>query len=219
MDWEPFVRVGLAALLAAPIGLDRELRGKPAGLRTHVLVSVASAAFGYVSVLAAGGAANDETRIAAQVVSGIGFLGAGVIFASGNRVHGLTTAAALWAVSAIGLCVGLGSFVLGVATAAVTAVVLSPLDWATAPFIERFGLHELTFTVIVSNIGDLDVLQTGITDLGGRIRNMEVTEVSDAVAARILVRCGRSQAQRIGDYLMTHRDVLFTSTSTVEAFE
>lgn len=100
MDLEPIARVILAAALGVPIGLDRELRGKAAGLRTHALVASACAALGAVSVLAAplsvSGA--DGTRIAAQVVSGIGFIGAGVIFASQGRARGLTTAASLFSV-------------------------------------------------------------------------------------------------------------------------
>ena len=219
VNWEPFIRIGLAALLAVPIGLDRELRAKPAGLRTHVVVSLASAAFGYVSVLAAEGQGNDQTRIAAQVVSGIGFMGAGVIFASGNRVHGLTTAAALWAASAIGLCVGLGFTGLAVATALITAVVLSPLDWLSERVVDRVGTRERTFTVIVADVADLKEIQDGIDSRGGTIRDMQLAAIEGSIGARIVVRCTTAALRDIRTYLTTNPDVHFTTTSTLESAE
>jgi uncharacterized membrane protein YhiD involved in acid resistance len=94
-------RLALAALLGGIVGLDRELRNYPAGLRTLTLVTVGATLFTEVSRLA-----GDDGRIAAQVVTGIGFLGAGVIFQHGVEVKGLTTAATIWAVAAVGLAVG-----------------------------------------------------------------------------------------------------------------
>ena len=219
VDPEPFTRVALAALLAMPVGIDRELRGKPAGLRTHVVVAIASAAFGYVSVLAGGGPGNDETRIAAQVVSGIGFMGAGVIFASGNRVHGLTTAAALWSASAIGLCTGLGETGLALATAIITAVVLTPLDWVSERLVERFGLRERTYTLIVGELDALQEVQLGIKQRGGRIRDIQLSSLEGSIGARVLVRSRTRDAEAIDAYLDDHHHVRFTTTSIVEAAE
>jgi putative Mg2+ transporter-C (MgtC) family protein len=215
VDWEPFIRVALAALFAIPLGLDRELRGKSAGLRTHVVVSVASAAFGYVSVLAADGAGNDETRIAAQVVSGIGFLGAGVIFAAGNRVHGLTTAAALWAASAIGLCAGLGATWLAFATMVVTSFVLGPLDWISDKLVGRIGLHERVFTVIVPDIAQLNAVHTKVRQIGGRISDISISTVDGSIAARMVLRCDHEQSKAVDDYLTRSPDVRFMSTGPV----
>ena len=129
-------RVALSAALGAAIGMEREWRERAAGLRTHVLVAVGSAVF---TIISAYGFADfysqlhipngvpsiprDPGRIAAQVVSGIGFLGGGVILRSGLTVRGLTTAATLWATSAIGMAVGAGMYMLGGTTAA--AVLLS----------------------------------------------------------------------------------------------
>src|SRR4051794_28248004 len=111
-------RLGTAALLGGAIGLERELRDREAGLRTHLLVSVGSAlftivsAYGFTEFLVNGGAVvrADPTRIAAQVVSGIGFLGAGAIIRQGFSIRGLTTAATLWVVAAIGMASGAGYF-------------------------------------------------------------------------------------------------------------
>ena len=110
-------RLGIATLLGAVLGLERELRGQPAGLRTHILVSLGSALFTlaslYVALPLSGdtldvGVRADVTRIASQVVVGIGFLGGGSILRHGTSVKGLTTAANLWLTASIGLAAGLG---------------------------------------------------------------------------------------------------------------
>lgn len=109
-----FGEIGLAFSLSALIGLERELRGKPAGLRTHTLVGVASALiiliskYGFEDVLIRNLIVLDPSRVAAQVVSGIGFLGAGLIFIRRDVVNGLTTAATIWLVAAVGMACGGG---------------------------------------------------------------------------------------------------------------
>lgn len=112
-------RLGAAFLVGAIIGLERERHQRPAGLRTHILVSMASALFAMVSILAAG-EGNDPGRIAAQVVTGIGFLGAGTIMRHGSTIRGLTTAASLWMAAAVGLAAGFGWY-QGAAAAALMA--------------------------------------------------------------------------------------------------
>jgi putative Mg2+ transporter-C (MgtC) family protein len=185
MDLEPLWRVLIAAALTVPIGLERELRGKAAGLRTHVVVSVASAALGYISVTAAEGAAgNDATRIAAQVVSGIGFMGAGVIFASGGRVHGLTTAAALWSAMAVGLCAGLGGYGIAGALVVVTLLFLTPVDVLSAKLVQHYGWEERTFQLVANDIPavrraeDIADIQTQLAGVQG------ITFVSNAALHR-----------------------------------
>ena len=134
-DLELLARLALAAALGALIGAEREARDQPAGLRTHVLVSVGAALFTLVSAYgfaefrrpAPAGATQtfvDPTRIAAQIVAGIGFLGAGAIIRQGLSVRGLTTAAALWISAAIGMASGAGYYVGAVAT---TLLVLGSL--------------------------------------------------------------------------------------------
>lgn len=131
---ELFLRLGVALALSAVIGLEREIRGQIAGLRTHILVGLGAALFTLVSAYGfsdfiqpnpKGGSITtvDPTRIAAQIVTGIGFLGAGAIIRQGLAVRGLTTAAALWMVAAIGMAAGAGYY-LG-ATVATAAVLLS----------------------------------------------------------------------------------------------
>jgi len=123
-DVELVGRLVLAALLGYLIGLERELRGQAAGERTHALVALGAAAFALISGLAFPG--GDTARVAAGVVTGIGFLGAGMILKrEGVRIEGLTTAAGLWAVGSIGLAIGAGLYLLGTVTAALVGLILA----------------------------------------------------------------------------------------------
>lgn len=139
------IRLGLALLLGGLLGLERELRGHAAGLRTHLLVCLGSCLFTLVS-LAAGQSMEgaepsivraDITRIASQVVVGIGFLGGGAILRHGTSIHGLTTAANLWLTASVGLAAGLGFFFGASVTVALAIVVLAGLR-PVEGLIERF---------------------------------------------------------------------------------
>jgi len=123
---EMILRFLLAAALGAGIGYQRERAGKAAGIRTHILVCSGAALFTLVSIYGFSGAAVDITHVAAGVVAGIGFIGAGVIFRGmrGEGVAGLTTAASMWAAAAIGLAAGTGMYLLSVIATAVTVGVL-----------------------------------------------------------------------------------------------
>lgn len=117
------MRLVAATLLGAVVGYERERTGKPAGVRTHGMVALGAALFTVVS-LHGFGAGSDATRVAAQVVTGIGFLGAGAILHERGGVHGLTTAASLWVTAAVGVAVGVGMFWMSLATAALVFLLL-----------------------------------------------------------------------------------------------
>src|SRR5262249_44015880 len=147
LSWAEILgRVALAATLGAVLGFERELRDREAGLRTHLLVSVGSAlftivsAYGFREVLTSGGAVvpADPTRVAAQIVTGIGFLGAGAIIRQGLAVRGLTTAATLWVVAAIGMAAGAGYYSAAVITTGVALVALWPLRTLAYQGLRRF---------------------------------------------------------------------------------
>jgi putative Mg2+ transporter-C (MgtC) family protein len=131
------LRMVVAAVLTGAIGLERELRERAAGLRTHMLVGVGSALFTIVSAYAWSdftfstreGVTFDPTRIAAQIVTGIGFLGAGAIIRQGLSVRGLTTAAGLWVVAASGMAAGAGYYSAALIATGVVLVGLGPLRW------------------------------------------------------------------------------------------
>lgn len=123
----PFmVRCGVAALCGAMVGLEREFKKKPAGFRTNILICVGSSIYMCVGLLIvnAGGGEGDPARIAAQVVTGIGFLGAGSIIQSAGRVTGLTTAATIWVVASIGLLAGAGFPLVAIVAALMVVLTL-----------------------------------------------------------------------------------------------
>ena len=105
--WEISQRVAMAMVIGVLVGLEREVRDKPAGLRTIVLISVGACVFALVSEKM-GGPGTDRTRIAAQIVTGVGFLGAGAILREARAVYGLTTAATIWMAAALGMACGFG---------------------------------------------------------------------------------------------------------------
>jgi putative Mg2+ transporter-C (MgtC) family protein len=126
------IRLLVAAILGLAIGFEREIHGHPAGLRTHMLVALGSGLFTVLSAHGFGAGTTaapiDPTRIAAQIVSGIGFLGAGAILKDGIVIRGLTTAASLWATSAVGMAAGAGEYIIAAVAAAVILVSLWPIN-------------------------------------------------------------------------------------------
>lgn len=197
MDLSPFLRVLLAAALAVPIGLDRELRGKPAGLRTHVVVSAASGALGVVSIMGAEAAGADQTRIAAQVVSGIGFMGAGIIFATGGKVHGLTTAAALWSAMAVGLCVGLGADSLAVALVVVTILVLWPVDWLMGRILAGRNREDRSVYLAARDWEGIAAAHEAVVRSGGHAHDIDIEQAGDHIAVRLTVSSSEAAARQL----------------------
>jgi putative Mg2+ transporter-C (MgtC) family protein len=128
MDWEVELVMAFRALLAAflggIVGFERERHGQDAGIRTYGAVALGACVFGLVSMHALGGT-NVDTRIAAQVVSGVGFLGAGVIMRESGKVSGLTTAATVWASASIGLAMSFGMYLLGILTTGIIFFLLA----------------------------------------------------------------------------------------------
>lgn len=141
--WELIVRIAVAGGITALIGLERELTRHPAGIRTHALVGIGAAlftiagAYGFDHTQQSG----DMSRVAAQVVTGIGFLGAGTIIRTSDKVKGLTTAATLWLAAGIGVAAGAGLLLLTVATFGITIIVLLAIR-VTSPLMRRAHHHE-----------------------------------------------------------------------------
>ena len=149
MNIEFIIRIFVAAILGGIIGLEREYRAKEAGFRTHFLVSMGSALFMILSQYGFGDilselnkASFDPSRIASQVVTGIGFIGAGTIIFQKHMVKGLTTAAGLWVTSAIGLTTGAGMYILSVAATILVLVCLEAMTF----FLNEFGTKSIAVT-------------------------------------------------------------------------
>ncbi len=142
IEWNFILRLFIAGLLGGLIGFEREFRAKEAGLRTHFLVALGSALFMLISQYAFTGR-YDAARVAAQVVSGIGFIGAGVIIFQKNVVRGVTTAAGLWVAAAIGLASGAGMYSLAIAATLMAIICLETMHFIT----RRFGEKSLMITI------------------------------------------------------------------------
>ncbi len=134
LELEVLARLATATVLGAAIGVEREIHGKQAGLRTHTLIALGAALLTVMSIripapFAAAYHTGDVSRIASNIATGVGFLGAGVILHSRGRIIGLTTAATIWVVAAIGVAAGAGEYVPALGTAVLVLVVLVPLRW------------------------------------------------------------------------------------------
>ena len=153
--WETPLRLLLATMLSGLIGLEREAQERPAGLRTHILVGLGSCLFMMVSMEVAKSSETglaDPGRIAAGVVTGIGFLGAGTIWLRGDMVRGLTTAAGIWATAAIGLSVGLGGggYLAGIVATVVVYATLTLLRAVEHRYFHRSGRRRITMLCTVT---------------------------------------------------------------------
>lgn len=181
MIWDFVWRLVLAAIFGTIIGLDREYREKEAGFRTHFLVSLGSALmmivsqYGFSEILTHDGVSLDPSRIAAQVVSGIGFIGAGTIIFNHQIVRGLTTAASLWATAGIGLTAGAGMSWLALAATILTLVALEGLSLV----FRSLGSRRM---MVVFSASD----RTGVADTLDRIRTDGYMVVSYEVVPQVV---------------------------------
>ena len=141
-DAELIRRLLTAALLGALLGIEREMRQKSAGLRTNILIAVGSALFTLMSYELAEGAGADPSRVAAQIVTGIGFLGAGAIMRTGSGVQGLTTAATVWVNAAVGVAAGGGEYHLAFIATTVTLAALLVLQPVESLIARKFGIPD-----------------------------------------------------------------------------
>jgi putative Mg2+ transporter-C (MgtC) family protein len=213
---EIVARVVLAAVLGGAIGLERELREREAGLRTHLLVSVGAALFTMVSAYAwtdwqfsnREGLVFDPTRIAAQIVSGIGFLGAGAIIRQGLSIRGLTTAATLWVVAAIGMAAGVGYYEAAVVTTALVLISLWPLRILAYRMAVRFRPEEGRLAVeLPSGASAVSVLDA-VERAGADVRGLEFQEEGDRRRVDVRVRLGTERtAAELIDALTQSEDV------------
>ena len=176
-------RLILAAALGAAVGAERELHDHPAGMRTHLLVSLGAALFAVVSAYGYGSffaahpeAAESPQRIAAQIVSGIGFLGAGAIIQAGRWVRGLTTAASLWATAAIGLAVGSGEYLLAALGTGLVVFSLGPLNWMIARLRGREA-HTLRIRLELARLGALGTVTEAAVKAGSEVSRVETRKI------------------------------------------
>lgn len=174
-DLEMVARVALAAVLGAALGTEREVQQKTAGLRTHTLVASGSALFTVVGVSIAGDSAvSDPTRIAAQIVTGIGFIGAGGMIRSGFTITGITTAATLWFAAALGVAAGFGFYL--VATGALLIALASMLGFAPVRKYMRRGAVQPIEIEYRAGHGTLTPLFETLNAVGATVNQISMVE-------------------------------------------
>jgi putative Mg2+ transporter-C (MgtC) family protein len=178
---EVLLRLFVAAALGGAIGIERELRERQAGLRTHLVVSVGAALFTLVSAYGFESFHGkvDPTRIAAQIVSGIGFLGAGAIIRQGLSVRGLTTAASLWLVAAIGMAAGAGYWDGALIATLGALLTLGPLRVVAFRIVSRFRpLHDRLLVEVPAGGSPVPIIEA-IERKGGRVVSLDVAQEGD----------------------------------------
>ncbi|WP_457103993.1 MgtC/SapB family protein [Methylobacterium sp. P5_C11] len=209
-------RLALAALFGSVIGLERERLLWAAGLRTHMLVCVGSclimlvSAFGFSDVLGTDHVVLDPSRIGAQVVSGIGFLGAGTILLRGEVVKGLTTAASLWGVAAIGLAIGSGLYVPALAATGLIVGILAGVKPFEERWRDRMRAQTLRLTVRRGAMS-IDTLQAATGERASRVQSFTVrpgTDPDHDEVAVTFVRLSRTSVAAIAAKLRAMPDVV-----------
>ena len=210
---EALLRLLIAAGLGGAIGLERELRDHEAGFRTHLIVSLGACVFTLVSAYAwtdwtfstASGVVFDPTRIAAQIVTGVGFLGAGAIIVRGISVRGLTTAATLWVVAAIGMAAGTGYYPVAVGAAALVLVSLGPLKFVSSRLVSRVRPEEAELGIRLAPEGETTRVLDRIEELGGQVSYVEFGD--DRTLDVVLRASRRSESARVAEKVNELDDV------------
>lgn len=201
-------KLALAVIVGGAIGLERGIRGKPAGLRTNILICVGSALITDVSITIGlvNGMRGDPARLAAQIVSGVGFLGAGTILHSAGGITGLTSAATIWVVAALGIAIGAGDFVEAAGAAALVALVLAGLG--------RFE-HRLRrvrrrghFTIRVQPGTTMDALTPTLTAMGLRVRSFDTFDHPDDRTFEAWIEGPSIQFDFLSERILARKEVL-----------
>jgi putative Mg2+ transporter-C (MgtC) family protein len=178
------LRFALAVALGSIVGLERESRNKIAGVRTHALVALGAAIFASAGAFA--GAGGDGTRVAAQVASGIGFIGAGAIVQGRGSVSGVTTAATLWVSAALGLACAFGMYATALAAGSATIVVVT-LFGSVAPIALRRQARRIEL-VYRTGYGTLAPIIDSVATEGGKVYNIDIQDVEGLRTVRAMVR-------------------------------
>lgn len=202
-EWSDLLKAVLSLLAGFVLGFEREWKDKSAGFKTISIICLGSTLFSLLSMKVAVGESEDATRIASYVVSGIGFLGAGVIFKDGVTVNGLTTASIIWMSAAIGMAIGFGIFVTaGIFLAACFVIIIS------GPLINKYVIHNIVKTAeITMQRKDLDIKRSVISELKPIVKHIKlkkqvVTEESFTLELEVLI--DKRRVREFESVLMAH---------------
>jgi putative Mg2+ transporter-C (MgtC) family protein len=188
-DLELLGRLALAALLGGVVGAERELADQPAGLRTHILLTIGSCLFTLISAYGFG-ESSDPSRLAAQIVTGIGFLGGGAILRHGLNVRGMTTAASIWATCSLGVAVGVGRYLLAVGATVLVTITLAGLR-VVRDQLRRWAVSREEFTLVTRGAFDLEQVADLARREGVSVRGLEREQVDGGDRVLLVARLPR----------------------------
>ena len=202
--WDIILRMACAMLVGVVIGTEREFTHRPAGMRTHMLVSLGACAVMITSQMLFAqyrvyGATPDPARLSAQVITGIGFLGAGTILKEGPTIKGLTTAASIWAVACLGIAIGAGYYAVGLVGAACMMITLTVFEWLQELLLRNnYALYN--FSATCTDIAYvLDLIRRLAAEADGIVTSTEVEEADDKQTFHVEFKInfpGRAAAER-----------------------
>ena len=221
--WEISLRLLLAVTVGCVIGIERERKNRPAGMRTHMLVSLGACAVMITSQMIFAqyrvyGATPDPARLSAQVITGIGFLGAGTILKEGPTIKGLTTAASIWAVACLGIAVGAGYYAVGLVGAACMMITLTVFEWLQELLLRNnYALYN--FSATCTDIAYvLDLIRRLAAEVDGIVTATEVEEADDKQTFHVEFKVnfpGRAAAEREQRFFTALTSDDHTSAATV----
>lgn len=193
-------RIGASVGLGALVGVERELRDRAAGIVTHALLSLGACAFALVSVDGFAKGATDPSRVAAQIVTGIGFLGAGTIIRYGGTVRGLTTAASLWVTAAVGTACGVGYLGPGVAVALAALASLLVLRGVKTQLRKRIG-DSVVLTVSTSGIEDISTVLSVLGEGRIKVAHVAIRRDEDGLGRLFAITVDRTQLAAVDEVM------------------
>ncbi len=207
ITYTDIIKIAVAFLLGAILGLEREYRSKPAGFRTLIMITVGATVFTILSYRIGSGTPD---RIAANIITGIGFIGAGVIFKEGLKVSGMTTASTIWIAAAIGMSVGYGAYYLAGGVTILVLIILMLLAKLEKSF-DR--VHQVKFYKISFRVDEysIDELEKNIVELGINFKKNTILKNNNEIIVFYKIGANQKEYSRLDNYLM--------QTKTIKSFE
>lgn len=207
ITYTDIIKIAVAFALGALLGLEREYRSKPAGFRTLIMITVGATVFTILSYRIGSGTPD---RIAANIITGIGFIGAGVIFKEGMKVSGMTTASTIWIAAAIGMAIGYGAYYLAGGVTLLVLIILMLLSKLERSF-DKF--HQVKFYRISFDAGEysLEELERNITALGLYFKKNNVQKNNNELVVFYKIDANQNEYRKLDDYLM--------QTKVIKSFE
>ena len=204
ISYNDILKIAIAFLLGAALGLEREYRNKPAGFRTMIMITVGATLFTILSYRINSGTPD---RIAANIITGIGFIGAGVIFKEGMKVSGMTTAATIWMAAAVGMSVGYGAYYLA---GGVTLIMLFTLTMLSRLEVIFDRLHQVRFYKITFMVNEIsqEELQQKFAELGLQFHKDKEIKNRDEIIVFYKLSAKKKEFELLNDYLMQNKRIV-----------